>query len=187
MPKTVSTYLFLTLLALASWWLAELIEPQPESTPAPMGSNIDYYSTKLVRVLMNPDGTPKQRLVAETLTHYLEEDRTELIRPVLTLYSKTTPPWIIHADTGTISSGGETIFLGGNVRITRARAEDTRPVLAVTKNLTVKPDQEYAETSEYVDVKSPPDHVTGTGMRVYFGANLNISILANVRGIHATR
>ncbi len=187
MPKTVWAYLFLTVLALASWWLAELITPQQEAVPIPTGSNIDYYSNNVVRVVMNPDGTPKQRLIAETMTHYLEEDRTELTRPVLTLYSKTTPPWVIRADTGTISSGGETLFLGGNVLITRAGAEDTRPVEAITKNLKVEPDKQYAETAEHVDVLSPPDHVTGTGMQAHFGDNLNITLLADVRGKHATR
>lgn len=184
MTQSIWLYLFLLLLALASWWLSELLAPVPESRPFRPEHTIDYYARHFTTTVMNEEGAPKYKLSAEFMQHFSDDESSELEKPVLILYDANTPPWIVRSATGTLSKDGEEVFLGGDVFIDRAGSDQKRPVKVITRNLIIQPNKEYAETDEKVDIFSLGDHVTGVGMRAYFGNNVQISLLSNVRGTH---
>jgi lipopolysaccharide export system protein LptC len=182
--RSLVAYLALATLALLTWWLAGIYTPAEESAGPRSRGTVDYYSKNLTRTLMDENGKPKQLLFTTSLTHYVDQDRSELDRPVLTLYGSEGPPWIIHSDNAVMPGDGDTIFLNGNVRIVRERDQNGRTVKIVTKNARVQPDNSYAETDEFVQVLSSPDELTGTGARVHFGDDLKVTILSNVRRKH---
>jgi lipopolysaccharide export system protein LptC len=133
---------------------------------------------------MDENGKPKQLLFTVNLTHYVDGDRSELTEPVLTLYGEDGPPWVIHSDRAVMPGDRDTIFLNGNVLILRERDENGRTLKIVTQNARVQPDNNYAETDEFVQVLSPPDELTGKGARVHFGDDLKVTILSDVRRKH---
>lgn len=180
----LARYLLLGLFALASWWAAERFGPPVEKGKKLQPGKVDYYSKTLQRTVMDEAGKPKEMLVADELVHYEDENRSELTKPVMTLYTKEGPPWVIHAETATLPGDGKQIFLNGEVLVLRDANRDGRTMRIETRNARVRPDDNYAETDEDIRVISPPDYMTGTGAKLKFGDGIEYSVLANVRRKH---
>jgi len=182
--SALSRYLLLGLLALLSWWAAERFGPPIEKGKKLEPGKVDYYSKGLRRTVMDEAGKPKELLVAEELVHYEDDNRSELTKPVMTLYTQEGPPWVIYAETATLPGDGEQIFLNGTVLVLRDANQDGRTMRIETSNARVQPDNNYAETDEDIRVISPPDYMTGTGAKLKFGDGIEYSVLANVRRRH---
>ncbi|CAL1239575.1 LPS export ABC transporter periplasmic protein LptC [Candidatus Methylocalor cossyra] len=182
--KSFLSYLVLGLLALGTWWAAEYLTPRDELPAKQVRGRVDYYSKKIRRWVMDETGRPKELLLADTLTHYENDDHSELEKPVMTLYSKQGPPWVIHADSALVPGKGDQIFLYGNVLVLRDADKNGRTMRIETTNARVQPDAKYAETDEFVRVLSPPDTLTGTGGQVWFGDDLKVTIFSQVRRKH---
>ena len=180
----LSRYVLPVLLALASWWLAERYGPAFEKGVKLEPGKVDYYAKQLQRTVMDETGQPKELLVADELVHYDGDDRTEIARPVMNLFVKDGPPWIIHAESATLPGKSDEILLHGDVLVTREANRQGRTMRIETTNARVQPDKNYAETDEDIRVISPPDYMTGTGARFNFGDGIQYSILANVRRRH---
>ncbi len=185
-PKTIASYLILLALAGGTWWLADRLSPEQAPESRVDQSQVDYYSKNIHRTVLNMEGKPKEVLFAELMTHYKDDDRTEMVKPVLTLYKSKGEPWIIHSDTGTSLSGGKAVLLHGDVLITRKndKGEELR---IITKNVKYNPETEYAETAEHVLMLGPHDASSGTGAQIYFEPTLKINLLADVRRKHETQ
>ncbi len=179
-----SRYVLMGLLTLASWWAAEHFGPPIEPGRKLEPGKVDYYSKHLQRTIMDEMGKPKEMLLAEELVHYEDEKRTELSKPVLTLYTKEGPPWVIHSETATLPGEGDEILLNGEVLVLRDANKNGRTMRIETSNARVQPDNNYAETDEDIRVISPPDYMSGTGAKMKFGDGIQYSVLANVRRKH---
>ena len=183
MTKQAGGYLLLAILALSIWWLADRMSPQESPSPQKVKHSPGYFSTRFTKTVMNKDGTPKQRLAARSMIHYRDDDTTELTEPVITFFqADDAPPWVIRSDQGMVSSDRDEILLGGHVLITREAAPGVSPVKVITSNLTIHRSSNIAETPDYADLISPPNRISGTGMRVHFQEPKTLSLLANVRG-----
>ncbi len=184
-PRNFTLPLILILLAGGSWWLAETLAPSAETGLKTDNSQIDYYSKDIHRTVLTPEGTVKEVLFAELMTHYKDDDRTEMDKPVMTLHKKDGEPWIIHSETGTSMAAGKAVLLHGKVLITR-KDKNGDEMKIYTSNVKYTPDQDYAETAEHVLMLSKDDTTDGTGAQVYFEPVLKINLLADVRRKHET-
>jgi len=184
-PKSVANHLLLLLLAGGSWWLAENLAPKDNGGAKVDTSQVDYYSKNIHRTVLTPEGVPKEVLFAELMTHYKDDNRTVMDKPVMTLYKKGGEPWIIHAEKGTSLAGGTAVLLHGNVLITR-KNDKGEEMKIYTANVKYTPETEYAETAERVLMEAKDDTTSGTGAQVYFEPVLRINLLANVRRKHET-
>jgi lipopolysaccharide export system protein LptC len=180
----VKRFLLLGGLALASWWAAEHFGPPVEKGNKLQPGKVDYYSKELRRTVMDETGKAKEMLVADELVHYENDNRSELTNPVMTLFQKEGPPWVIHAESATLPGDGKQIFLNGDVLVLRDANRDGRTMRIETSNARVRPDDNYAETDEDIRVISPPDYMKGTGATMKFGDGIQYSVLANVRRKH---
>jgi lipopolysaccharide export system protein LptC len=182
--SSISRYLLMGLLTLASWWAAERFGPQIEPGKKLEPGKVDYYSKGLRRTVLDELGKPKEMLYAEELMHYEGENRTELTKPVFTLYTKEGPPWVIESETATLPGEGDDILLHGEVLVQRDANKSGRTMRIETTNARVQPENNYAETDEDIRVISPPDYMSGTGAKMKFGDGIQYSVLANVRRKH---
>jgi len=185
MGKQIWTYISLTIVASSSWLVADWITPKPEVKPTQVLHRLDSFSEYFTKTVMNPDGTPKHKLSADSMLHYNDDKSTKLEKPQLIFFVDDEPPWTIRSDTGYATSDGKTIFLGGNVFISRPEAPSVYPVDIVTKNLTINPKINYAETDEFAELISNSYQISGIGLNVYFGLTKKVTLLSNVRGKYA--
>jgi lipopolysaccharide export system protein LptC len=175
---------FAIAVVLFTWWLAGALGPHEAPQKKVKTGRVDYFTKGLRRTVMGEDGNPKEHLVADEMLHYEDEDTAVLFRPVITLFVKQGPPWIINSETAKIPGNSEFIFMNGDVLVEREAHEDSRAIRIETTNVRTIPDKDYAETDEYIRVISPPDYMTGTGATINFGHNLNYRILHDVRRRH---
>lgn len=177
-------YLMLALAVVGSFWVADRFAPPAEQREAKPPGQIDYYARNIRRYTSDLRGKRRNVLDAERLTHYHDDDHSELERPVLTLFSSDGPPWIIHGERGTVSSRSSDVFLEGPVLVTRDADRKGRTFRAETSNVRVKPDEDYGETEDFVEIVSPPDELSGIGMQVHFGKAFKVTVLSSVRRKH---
>jgi lipopolysaccharide export system protein LptC len=184
--RSIAAYCMLSAVAAGTWWLAETLTPKETAGPRPSRGPVDYYSTNVSRTVMSPEGIAKELLFAETMTHYKNDDRTEMDKPVMTLFKEGRPPWVINSETATTLSGGAEVVMNGDVLILR-ETKDGGTLEIVTRNVKYIPDRHYAETAEDVIIRAPREETHGTGMQVYFEPDLKFNLLADVRRKHEMR
>ncbi len=168
------------LLAAGTWWLAQQGVEEPDYEPKP--DSPDFYLENFTATTMGRDGKPDKSLSAERMIHYPADDSTELTQPRMTVFDKDRPPWRIQSETGWVSGDREIVLLNGEVKIDRSAAEGVRALHLTTSNLRVQPEQNYAETDEYVYAESDGSWVESTGMQTWFKKPMRIKLLAKVRG-----
>ncbi len=142
----------------------------------------DYYVEDFSITRMDLDGKLEQTLSAERMLHYPDDDSTELTRPHLVIYEEGAPPWKIKSETGWISGDGQLMLLNGEVKIARAAAPGVRPVRIDTRDLRVRPKENYAETDEKVKIRSLGDVQTSVGMQAWLNEPIRLKFLSKVRG-----
>jgi lipopolysaccharide export system protein LptC len=130
--------------------------------------------------IMDKQGKVKMKIEAPKMVHYTENDVTELTTPQLTLYRKSPSPWYIHSDHATASQGIENVIFSKNVTIHHAADGSNPSTLIKTTTLSVRPNQQIAETEDYIVLIQPSIIVKAIGMN----ANLNtgdIKLLSQAR------
>jgi lipopolysaccharide export system protein LptC len=184
--RSIIVHTVLVLLGGVTWWLGETLFPPEVSAPQNPAGPVDYYSERIRRIDYDMNGKPEKLLVADLMTHFKNDDRTELEKPVMTLYRKDgSPPWIIDSDKAVTLSGSDVIYLQGNVLITKKNAKGEQ-LKIITSNVKYTPPEHFAETNEDVLMLTQHDELNGTGMQAQLEPNLVLKILANVRRKHET-
>ena len=187
MSKKIWLYFILTVLVLLSWLAADRMAPKPNKIQTTAGHRPDSFSKQFTKITMTEEGKPKNKLIADAMVHYKDDDTTELEKPVFTYFNEESPPWVVHSDSGLIGAEGETIFLSEKVLITRDAAPGKEPVTINTENLTIKPSIDFAETDKFAELISNRDRVSGIGLSLYFGENKRIRLHSHVKGIYNPR
>lgn len=174
----------LALVALITGWFSFMTSTEKENVIAKPAHKIDYFLKEFNALSLNETGHPKQRLEAQYLEHFIDDDSTELTEPDMVIYSPDKPDLEIDSETGYISSDGELILLNGPVNIHR-QAQKGSPALNIdTENLRVHMNNNFAETDAYAIVTSGENRVEGDGLNAHFKDPIHLKILNNTRGHH---
>lgn len=172
----------LAALAALSWWLAErgaVEEGRPVAAP---GHVAEYFAKNLRTTSMDAQGRPARYLETPWLTRFLDDQTSELEKPVLKVFKEGEPPWVIRAERAWVSPDGETSILQGQVQITRDGAPGIRPVRVDTTNLLVRPTEDYLETAEGATLVSLRSRASGVGVQAWLGRENRIKLLSQARG-----
>lgn len=180
--RNILVYAFLIILAIGSWWLVKLTEPEQKVEEVVAQHSVDYYSLGYQKQNMNELGELASEVKAEKMEHYSDDGSVHLTAPVLTFYEAKKSPWIIKAEQGVLSNAGKDLFLSGSVLASRSASPGSREVYIKTSDLKVKPETSYAETEKMAELRSPPDMTTGIGMQLSFAHPIRIKLLNQVRG-----
>lgn len=170
-------FVLLAALALASSWWQRSMEPPPRLLG---GGGPDSVMEGYRATMMNTEGNPRHRLWGEVLTHYPNDDSTELVAPRLLVFRPAGAPWLIASEQGRISADGELVLLNGEVRIRRDASPGEGAVAVDTRDLRVLPEEDFAETGEPAVIITDELHMAGIGMRAYLSDG-RLQILEKVR------
>jgi lipopolysaccharide export system protein LptC len=181
-------YLYLALLAVASWLLVELAGVDDgQNRPIPPHSP-DFFSQGYSKWQMGKAGQADSELLAGKIVHYSDDRTTHLEQPEMVFHQdQHTSPWAIHAESGEVSADSKNVLLQGRVNIERKASGNAKPLKIITSNLKVKPETHYAETDERAELISLQNKTTGTGMKLVFKQPVRIDLLADVQGKYETQ
>ncbi|MBT3507400.1 MAG: LPS export ABC transporter periplasmic protein LptC [Methylococcales bacterium] len=180
--RNLGLYSVLLFITLSSWWLLEQQQSE-EVVPIKLeGHSADYFSEGYKKVEMDGMGNPVSILEAKTLTHFKDDQTTELAQCKITFFNSDGSSWIIQADAAVLWANGNDLFLNGVVHINRAPVEGVRPVQINTSDLRVKLDQSYAETDNWAEIITPPDRTEGTGLQMIYSKPIQLELMHTVKG-----
>jgi lipopolysaccharide export system protein LptC len=177
--------LLVTLIAGLSVWLFQgqpdkgpVITVQTQNSP---DSFMDNFTTRK----LDAQGQLQYQLQATHMAHYADDDHSELIHPQFIAYRPNGQYWTMVADTGRTQNGSQQIMLNGKVTLQR-RASNTAPVnLEIrTRDVTVRPADDYAETGRHTEIVLDKGKLEATGLQVHFREG-RVNLLSQVRGVYA--
>ena len=173
------TAIVLILLAAGSGWLLNKLSGSGVSKQAQYAHNPDYYMENFITTTMEQDGSLKNKLYADYMAHYPDDDTTELDNPKLEVFRNDGAPVMIIADKGWVTSDNKVILLTGNVTLWRDNKNGGKKMEIVTTDVKVLTEQEYAETDQPATLVSDRTTINATGVRAYFKEN-RVELLNNV-------
>lgn len=184
--RSTGILLILAGLAAASWWLTSGLGDRPSGTSRDSRSP-EYIIEDLEARVMGPNGQPRQILRSPRVVHYDTEDKTSLEHPHLSLYGRDAPPWEIQSEAGTLLEKGDLVWLHGRVEIESAEGPEHRPYRILTRDLRVRPHDDYAETDQHIEVFSLEDWIRADGAQVWFGEPRKLRFLSHTRGYYVVQ
>ena len=175
-------YGYVIALAIVSSLLAKWLVNDDIERREAVAHSADFFSVGYQKWQMNEQGGLGSHLTANKMAHYSDDGTTQLENPLMFFYNAPNPAWQIHAETGKLSKGGDTLLLNGKVEIERAASSQGRELIIYTSNLTVSPQTSFAQTSEFTELRSGNNITTGLGMKATFSAPVHLELLAKVHG-----
>lgn len=128
-------------------------------------------------------GSPKSRIIGAQIFHYPDEEDSEIVNPIITLFRNKGLPVVITADHGWINKDGTRVLLKGHTIIKREKSQDNQFSQLETPELTIWPNKDFAETEKAVKITTASTVATGVGMKAYLDTE-HYYLLNNVKTRH---
>lgn len=180
MPDRWKIILALVIIAgFTAWLLNYLIDDEVSLSDLPR-HDPDYYMNNFSALNMEENGKAKNRLFAEYMAHYPDDDTIELINPRLEIFRENKLPVHVVAEKGWVTTDNEVILLSGNVKLWQDNIEGERELEVTSSDVKILTEQQYAETEKYTTFTSPKLSANAVGVRAYFHEN-KLELLNNVQ------
>lgn len=157
----------LSVLALLTFWLRYATQLPEPLNDGKHRHDPDYIVSGATLHKIDESGALKYTLTARTITHYPDEDSTDLDVPLLVSLDPPKPPLSIGAERGHVSKDGVQVDLYDNVHVQRAATPGNQELNAYSSVLTVLPDDGRAYTKAPVTItKGAVSWVKGVGLQL---------------------
>lgn len=147
-----------------------------QSSPVNQGS--DYGMTGFTLTIMDEDGHPARVITGKEMTHYEEDDRTEMISPNAHFIKDQQETWVITSQHGQTHGKGELILLTDDVIITRKNNDDIK---LRTDKLNINTQKNTAYTDSAVNITSPYGETQSVGLHATLDEKL-MNLHSRVKG-----
>lgn len=153
----------LALLAALTFWLDHATRFDDTKRDGKNRHDPDFVIEKVVGRKYGPDGKLLEVLLADRMTHFPDNDTTEVVNPDMT-YLRNEPPLHLRSRFGILGKDAQVADLRDNVFGWRDAAADAPAMTFSSSQLTVYPDQEIARTDVPVKFTRGKSVMTGVGM-----------------------
>lgn len=170
-----------TLLALLGVWLVHQEDrrrAQPREAESPRA---DYYLRGFSLQSSDEQGRWRYRIDGERMLHFPQTGVWTMESPTMTFFTAQGSPWYGRAERGRAWSGGEEAELLGPVELWRPASEANRAVTLDTRDVYLRPQENYAETAAPVVIQQERFRLEGVGARAYLDKE-RYELLSQVRG-----
>lgn len=151
-------------LAALTMWLERIVQAPVVGQPNALEHDPDFIVERFTATNLDKAGRPESRLTARRMTHYPDDETTELEEPRLVQFREQGPPVRISAERGTVTKDGDEVRLYGNVRVVREGTKGRPELQMETTFLQVLPKEDIARTPEAVVITEGASRLTGVGM-----------------------
>lgn len=172
------------LLALLTFWLDQTVQ-DPQSRQARNARHAqDYWIENFSAQQLGENGLPLNKLSAAKMSHFPDNDTSELREPRFVSLDESRPPVEIKARQGTMTGRGESVSFSGNVEVRREAHRDKDWLTLSTDFLHIEPDRQFAKTHRPVTIRTPSAVITATGMEMNNKSQV-LKLLSSVKGHYA--
>jgi len=177
--STLLLIVIIGLLAALSSWLSREKEIEGLLAVRPKQHIPDYYITGFNAAAYTAAGIPRYRLSAENMTHFADDNSTQLLHPHLAFLNEKGETWQLDAGRGQVDTTEDTLLLTETVTVRRAGAA-VEPVELKTGEITVHPNKQTATTRSPITITAPNTRIEASGLDAYFTEER--LVLYSVRG-----
>lgn len=156
----------LAVLAGLTFWLDRIVQPPTRASNQTIKHDPDYIVDGLSAVRMDPEGRVQHTLRARKMTHFPDDDVTELVEPRFITYSEDHSPIIVTSRNAHMSGNGENVYFENAVRVVRAADEKESELVLETDYLHVIPDANIARTDRPVVIHNASGSVSASGLEL---------------------
>lgn len=164
------------LLAALTFWLEHAANPEDPVRKAQNRHDPDSVVDQINVRHFDAGGGLKQSLLADTLTHYPDDDSTWITKPRLTYFKDQRQRTQLLANTAQVSHDNKQVFLRGDVRLVKPSIGDIPATTMQTETLTVFPDEDIAHGNSRVTISRGKSIVSGDS--IHYDGKTSIAILA---------
>ncbi len=163
--QTAFPLVLMALLAALTFWLARLMQSEAPVADGRQRHDPDYQIENFTVRRFDKNGDLQHQLSAERMTHYPDNDATELSHPKLVGYAGASP---VHASArrGTVGREGSVVVLRDEVKIHRDPAPGVPRATFTTSEATIYPDDEYVTTAAPVTLTQGNSIASGVGFEL---------------------
>lgn len=166
MSRLLIRYWFLLPLLLAVVIIIDRVEEPTmiatEETINMSETRSDYYMSEFSTRKFAANGQVEYIVSGETLAHFPDDDRSEVVAPSIELH-RPEAIWHIQSSNGRFDTSPNLFTLEGDVVVNRHR-EGSAPVTIKTSRLTVATDDNVVSTDEVIEILAPTWHLQATGL-----------------------
>ena len=166
MSRLFFRYWFLLPLLLAVVIIVDRVEEPTtittEDTINMSETRSDYYMAEFSTRKFDADGQIEYIVHGDTLAHYPDDDRSEVVAPRIELH-RPDATWQIESRTGRFDTDPGLFTLEGDVVVNRQRA-GSAPVTIKTTSLTVSTDTNVVNTDQVIEILAPTWRLQATGL-----------------------
>ena len=173
--------ILLPLLAIISIWLLSGEDDKKGSEQEnELVRTSDYSMTNFTLTVMDDSGSPSRVITGEKMSHYPDDDSTEILFPVAQIIDQEKDNWIMSSNKGITQGKGEEITLTGNVIITRP---DNNEIELRTEQLILDTLHNTAYTDLAVSMRSPYGNTDSIGLHAALEDKM-INLHSRVKGFY---
>lgn len=188
--KKLPFFFLLSLALLLSGWSAFIIYQKKSSSELDLTGKPDAFMEEVVATMIDKQGKPSLKIVSPKMTHYVENDATEIVKPLLTLYrssrQKAPKPWRLTAEHARALQGMSQIHLWDKVIINHPGDAEDEQTQLLTPTLNVYPDKQLAETLDPVTISQPFTQIRAIGMNADLATGA-VKLLSQTRGEYSVQ
>ncbi len=178
MTRRALLLLGIALLVILTSWLSQR-QWQPEKSGTESIAPPDYFIKGFSSTVTNEQGQISQRLDADTLYHYPDNDLTTLEQPNITVISEDGANWHATAEYGELNGGNERNLLLREQVVLRQQGNEL--LTLYTDWLRIESERRYAETDAPITIESAKGRIDGVGLNLY-GKEQRLLVRSAVRG-----
>ena len=172
----------LSVLAALSLWLDQMVQPAPERS-AIQRHDPDYVIENFAATRMGPDGVARDRLSANKMMHFPDDDSTVLEFPHFVRFEPTRASVSVTAKHANVSSNGDNVEFMDDVKVVRGAYREHSAMVLTTSYLHVIPDQDLARTDKDVMIVDANTKITAVGLEFNNRAQ-TLKLMSHVRGTY---
>ena len=172
--------LILVVIAGITYWALDKLTEDDLTKLSKLAHYPDYYMENFTTLTMNQDGKPKNRLYADYMAHYPDDNTSELHQPKMEIFRENKQPINVRSDRGWVTSNNDVILLSGNVYLHQNDDDGKLKLELLAEDAKVLVDEKYAETDKPTTLISRKSTTTSVGMRAYLQEQ-RLEFLSNVR------
>lgn len=165
-PSQLFPIVVLALLAGLTFWLQKIVDRDALHSNGKLRHDPDAMAENFTLRHFDHEGRVKYRLIGPYMTHYADDDTSELKLPVLHAYRPGAPDITISSRQAKVTSKGETVYMWDDVVLTRAGEAGRPEMVARMPYLTARPNAGLAFTSSPVEITQGASWIKGIGMEI---------------------
>lgn len=173
----------LTGLVFLSAWIGQLARGPRVQGDGAFGHYPDYFVEDFNALAFDVSGEPRYRLSAVNMTHFADDDTTELKAPRFVRSGSNMARVVIRSQRGLVSSDGENVYFLGDVRLLHERLQDGAPMELTTEYLRVIPELDQIRTDKPVRLLEGPNRLYGDTL-LLDGNQRTVLLKGHVKGIY---